>query len=436
MEEWSFTLNRFAVSPSCVCFFAAFGTMTINVLLTVPRPLFPPDTGGKIRSLNILGRLAQRVEIHAVSFADPIRDAAAIAKMRSTFASFTPVFWREATKGSLRFYREVLTNQCSALPYFLAKFHQPRFRATVEELAARRQFNLIFCDFLHTAAPLAESPLRPRLVFQHNVEFLLRKRKWELEKHPLRKLVLGSEWRKTRTIEAQVCRSFDHIIAVSQQDQQTLSHEFGVKNVSTLPTGVDTDFFRPFDGQPQAGNLVFVGSMDWDPNEDGIMWFLREVYPRIHDAIPNASLSVVGRNPSSRLRAAAARQPGVRVTGWVPDVRPHLAQAEVVVVPLRAGGGTRIKIPEAMAMGKPVVATPVGAEGLPFCDGREIRIAEPPDEFAHAVVELLRNPSLRNLIGTHARTQVVSQYSWDVVVDRLEEILEELTRPRSLAVVA
>jgi len=306
----------------------------------------------------------------------------------------------------------------------------------VEELAARRQFNLIFCDFLHTAAPLAESPLRPRLVFQHNVEFLLRKRKWELEKHPLRKLVLGSEWRKTRTIEAQVCRSFDHIIAVSQQDQQTLSHEFGVKNVSTLPTGVDTDFFRPFDGQPQAGNLVFVGSMDWDPNEDGIMWFLREVYPRIHDAIPNASLSVVGRNPSSRLRAAAARQPGVRVTGWVPDVRPHLAQAEVVVVPLRAGGGTRIKIPEAMAMGKPVVATPVGAEGLPFCDGREIRIAEPPDEFAHAVVELLRNPSLRNLIGTHARTQVVSQYSWDVVVDRLEEILEELTRPRSLAVVA
>ncbi len=210
---------------------------------------------------------------------------------RSTFASFTPVFWREATKGSLRFYREVLTNQCSALPYFLAKFHQPRFRATVEELAARRQFNLIFCDFLHTAAPLAESPLRPRLVFQHNVEFLLRKRKWELEKHPLRKLVLGSEWRKTRTIEAQVCRSFDHIIAVSQQDQQTLSHEFGVKNVSTLPTGVDTDFFRPFDGQPQAGNLVFVGSMDWDPNEDGIMWFLREVYPRIHDAIPNASLS-------------------------------------------------------------------------------------------------------------------------------------------------
>jgi len=303
-------------------------------------------------------------------------------------------------------------------------------------MAARNQFDLIFCDFLHTAAPLVESKLRPRLVFEHNVEFLLRKRKWEVEKHPLRKRVLGSEWRRTRTIEGQVCRSFDHVIAVSEQDQQTLHHEFGAKNVSTLPTGVDTDFFRPFDDQPQPSNLVFVGAMDWDPNEDGILWYLRDVYPRIRQAVPNASLSVVGRNPSAQLRAVAAREPSVKVTGWVPDVRPHLARAEVVVVPLRVGGGTRIKIPEAMAMGKPVVATPVGAEGLPFCDGREIRIAEQPEQFAQAVVELLGNPSLRNSVGTLARRQVASQYSWDAVVDRLEEILEQVTRSRTPAVVA
>jgi polysaccharide biosynthesis protein PslH len=410
--------------------------MALKILLTVPRPLFPPDTGGKIRSLNILARLARRAELHAVSFADPIRDAVAIAKMRSTFESYTPVFWREATKGSARFYREVLTNQCSALPYFLAKFHRARFRTMVEELARGRQFDLIFCDFLHTAAPLVGFPLRPRLVFEHNVEFLLRKRKWEVEKHPLKKLALGSEWRKTRAVEAQVCRSFDHIIAVSEQDRQSLGHEFGVKNVSTLPTGVDPDFFRPFDGQPQPGNLVFVGSMDWDPNEDGIVWFLRDVYPRIREAVPNASISVVGRNPSSHLRAIAARESGVKVTGWVSDVRPHLAQAEVVVVPLRVGGGTRIKIPEAMAMGKAVVATPVGAEGLPFCDGREIRIAAQSEEFAQAVVDILRDPSLRTSIGTQARRQVATQYSWDAVVDTLEEILEQVTRPRTLAVVA
>src|SRR6266496_3870499 len=128
--------------------------MAMKILLTLPRPLFPPDTGGKIRSLNILARLARRAEIHAVSFADPILDALAIAEMKNTFESYTPVFWREATKRSLRFYREVLTNQCSALPYFLAKCYLPRFRSTVEGLASRKHFDLMFCDFLHTAAPL------------------------------------------------------------------------------------------------------------------------------------------------------------------------------------------------------------------------------------------------------------------------------------------
>src|SRR5215469_10490535 len=219
--------------------------MALKILLALPRPLFPPDTGGKIRSLNILSRLAKRAEIHAVSFADPILDAMPIAEMRNTFESYTPVFWREATKGSLRFYRGVLTNQCSPLPYFLAKCNRPQFRATVEEIATCRQLDLLFCDFLHTAAPLLESTIRPRLVFEHNVEFLLRKRKWEVEKHPLRKPILGTEWRRTRTIEAQVCRSFDHTIAVSEQDRQTLCQEFGVSNVSTIPTGVDTGFFHP-----------------------------------------------------------------------------------------------------------------------------------------------------------------------------------------------
>lgn len=408
--------------------------MALKILLALPRPLFPPDTGGKIRSLNIFARLAKRAEIHAVSFADPILDAIPIGEMRNTFESYTPVFWRETTKGSLRFYREIVANQCSALPYFLGKCNRPQFFATVEELATRRQFDLLFCDFLHTAAPLLESTVRPRLVFEHNVEFLLRKRKWEVEKHPLRKPILGAEWKKTRAIEAQVCRSFNHTIAVSEQDRQTLCQEFGVHNVSTIPTGVDTDFFRPLDEALQPGCLVFVGSMDWDPNDDGIMWFLRDVYPRIREAVPNASLLVVGRNPSSRLRAVAATEASVKLTGWVSDVRPHLAQAEVVVVPLRVGGGTRIKIPEAMAMGKAVVATPVGAEGLPFRDGKEIRVAEGPEAFAQTVIELLANPVLRNSIGTQARVEVASRYGWDGVVDRLEEILEHVTQRQALAV--
>src|SRR5260370_4924145 len=182
------------------------------------------------------------------------------------------------------------------------------------------------------------------------------------------------------------------------------------------------------EGRAQAGRMVFVGSMDWDPNEDGIVWFLREVYPRIRQTIPDASFSSVGRAPSSRLGAIAEKEASVEITGWVPDVRPYLAKAEVVVVPLRVGGGTRVKIPEAMAMAKAVVSTPIGAEGLPFHDGREIRIAEQPEQFGQAVVELLTNITLRNSFASAAREQFANNHGWDAVVVRVEQILEGVVR--------
>src|SRR5229473_3294126 len=410
----------------------------MKILLTLRQPLFPPDTGGKVRSLNIFARLAKRATIHAVSFADPVADAAAISEMKGLFESYTPVFWQETRKYSARFYKELVASQFSSLPYFLAKCYQPRFRSATEVLTAREHFDLVFCDFLQTAFPLLEITRKPKVVFEHNVEFLLRKRKWSVEKHPLRKMVFSSEWSKTRPIESRVCRSFDHVFTVSEEDRQTIRHEFAINHVSTLPTGVDTDFFRPLGNLPIPGRMVFVGSMDWDPNEDGIVWFLGNVYPRIRQAVPNASFTIVGRNTSQRLRAIAAKTPAVEVTGWVPDVRPYLSQAEVVVVPLRIGGGTRVKIPEAMAMAKAVVSTPIGAEGLPFHDGTEIRIAEHPEVFAESVVELLRNDSLRNEIGNAARQELVSNHSWEEVVTKVEKVLERVAsrdkRPTTRAV--
>jgi sugar transferase (PEP-CTERM/EpsH1 system associated) len=394
----------------------------MRVLLTLPGLFFPPDTGGKIRSLNIFSRLAKRIEIHAVSLADAAADNQAIEDMKAMFASYTPVFRTETRKYSRRFYVGLLANQFSSLPYFLAKGNHPRFRTAVEALARRRRFDLLVCDFLHTAAPLRDFVFKPRVVFEHNVEFQLRRRKWQTEKRHAHKLVFNREWRKTRTIEANVCRSFDHVITVSDEDQRTLQNEFAIRHTSSIPAGVDTDFFRPGDGLPQPGRMVFVGSMDWDPNEDGIIWFLREVYPEIRREVSHASLCIVGRAPSSRLREIAARTAGVKVTGWVLDVRHYVWPAEVVIVPLRVGGGTRIKIPEAMAMAKPVVSTPVGAEGLSFQDGREICVARAED-FARTVVQLLSNPALRNSVGAAARRAVVGNYSWERVAAMFEEIL-------------
>ena len=398
----------------------------MKILLTLPRPLLPADTGGKIRSLNIFSRLAQRVEIHALSFADPISDAMPIREMKAMFETYTAVPWHEAAKYSPRFYFDVLAKQFSSLPYFLAKCDGVGFRRAVKNLLAHHSFDVVLCDFLHTAALLLDIGFRPKVMFEHNVEFLLRKRKHEMEKQPLKRFILAMDWKKTRMIEAMACRSYDHVLTVSKEDKQTLVDEFAIDQISVVPTGVDTDFFHPTDLPSQPGKLVFVGSMDWDPNEDGMLWFLREVYPKIRRAVPYISLSIVGRNPSSKLRAIAAREPAVEITGRVPDVRPYLSAAEVVVVPLRVGGGTRIKIPEAMAMAKPIVSTRIGAEGLPFHNGREIRIADLPEDFARAVVELLNNDSARASMGAAARTRVSTKHSWHAVVSTMEEILERV----------
>ena len=400
----------------------------MKILLTLPGPLFPADTGGKIRSLNIFSRLAKRAEIHALSFAERDRDAAGIAEMKKIFASYTPVFRTQARKYSAAFYSQLLANQLSPWPYFLAKCNTPVFRRAVEELADSNGFDLVFCDFLQTAAPLRRLTARPKVVFEHNVEFVLRRRKWQQEDQPLRRFVYGTEWKKTLRIEADVCHSFDHVITVSNDDRQALQREFGITHSSTIPTGVDTDFFHPSAEKAQPGRLVFVGSMDWDPNEDAAVWFLRDIFPRIRKTIPDASFVIVGRSPSARLNAIAKGAPGVEITGRVPDVRPYLEKAEVVVVPLRIGGGTRIKIPEAMAMAKAVVSTPVGAEGLPFRDGRQIRIAEQPEQFAQAVVELVNNASLRTAIADAARDEVVKHHGWEPVVARVQHILEHVMR--------
>jgi len=395
----------------------------MRILLAFPRPLIPADTGGKIRSLQIFSRLSERAEIHAISQADPERDDLGIMEMKRIFASYTPVFWKERIKYSPGFYIDIVKNRFSAMPYFIDKFCRSEFTGALGKLAASQRFDLLFCDFLQTATPALELPMRPRVVFEHNVEYLLRKRQWETETESSKKWIFEAEWKKTQKVEALVCRSFDRVIAVSEEDRSTFEKDFGVRNVSTIPTGVDCEYFRPQGTPPLPGRLVFVGSMDWYPNEDGVLWFLKNVFPSIKRVAPYVTLTIVGRNPPASLTDAASGFSGVTLTGRVSDVRPFLAEAEAVVVPLRVGGGTRIKIPEAMAMGKAVVSTRIGAEGLPFQDRREILLEDEPEKFAASVIDLLKNTKLRLTVGNAARERVACDHGWGTVTDHVERIL-------------
>jgi sugar transferase (PEP-CTERM/EpsH1 system associated) len=392
-------------------------------MLVLPRPLFPAHTGGRIRILNIFTRLARQAELHVISLADREADAEVIAQMQERFPRYTPVYWKETRKFSPAFYLEYLASRFSRLPYSLWKYAVPEFREAIEALCARERFDVVVCDTLPTGLVMQDSAVRPRVLLQHNVEYIIWKRHWETETRPLHKWLLRAEWEKGYQAEAEVCRASDHVLAVSEEDRNIFCREFGIAKVTPMALGVDADYFSPPATPPEPGSLVFVGSMDWYPNEDGIFWFVRQVYPLIRQSAPHARLTVVGRNPSARLRAVAAADPSVEITGTVEDVRPYLGRAEAVVVPLRIGGGTRIKIFEAMSAGRPVVSTTLGAEGLPVKAGREILLADEPAAFARAVVGLLENPAQREAIGRAAREKVVRDHSWETVVGQVMDVL-------------
>jgi glycosyltransferase involved in cell wall biosynthesis len=183
-----------------------------------------------------------------------------------------------------------------------------------------------------------------------------------------------------------------------------------------VPTGVDTDYFAPAAPHPtDSRDLVFVGSMDWMPNDDGIRWFAQAVFPLVRQRQPDATLTVVGRSPSADMQRLAERTPGIRVTGSVPDVRPYLQRAVASVVPLRIGGGTRLKVFEAMAAGAPVVSTAIGAEGLPVQHGRHLLIADSPEAQAEAIVHLLTDRASALAMADRAREYVCTHCSWNAV---------------------
>jgi len=215
------------------------------------------------------------------------------------------------------------------------------------------------------------------------------------------------------------------VLAVSDADGDTFGRLYpdAVRTpMHTVQTGVDTSYFTPMPSTERRGHLVFTGSMDWLPNEDGMTYFVRDILPRIRQVEPDVTLSIIGRTPTPAVRRLA-EQAGIEVTGRVDDVRPHVAAGEVYIVPLRIGGGTRLKIFEAMSMGKAVVSTTVGAEGLPVTHGRDIIIADEPARFAQAVIHMIRDRDARRQIEEAARRLVVERYDWGAVATNFEEAL-------------
>src|SRR6516162_6324246 len=341
--------------------------------------LHPLDKGGRIRSYQMLRSLTRQHHVTYLCLDDGLAASDAIDRAREYAQEVVVVPFRAPEKMSLGFFAALLQNLFSPLPYAIARYRSPELRERVRHLAAAA--DLIVCDFLSSSLNVPEGLPAPTVLFEHNVEAIIWQRHATVPQHPLRRAYMRLQWRRMLRHEARECRRFSHVVAVSAIDAEIIRREYAATSVGHVATGVDLAYFcRPRPRPRDSHQLVFVGSMDWIPNDDGIRWFVSEVFGGIQERIPDARLTVVGRLPSRDMRALAARNPAIEVTGTVPDVRPYLERAAVSVVPLRIGGGTRLKIYEAMAMGIPVVSTAIGAEGLPVRHGEHLLIADSTDE--------------------------------------------------------
>jgi sugar transferase (PEP-CTERM/EpsH1 system associated) len=318
------------------------------------------------------------------------------------------------------------------LPYAVAKYRSRAFARRLRELIATRRFDLVVCDFLFPAVNLPARLPCPAVIFTHNVESEIWRRHAETKWFPARLLYI-LQYRRMLRFEGRTLRRFDAVLAVSDADRQTFARAYpnAIREpVHVVPTGVDTAYFVPGASDPASRSIVFTGSMDWLPNEDAMCYFVREVLPLVRAEEPSATLSIVGRAPTPSVRKLAV-EAGVTVTGGVPDVRPYVRGAAVYIVPLRIGGGTRLKIFEAMAMGKAIVSTAVGAEGLPVTEGEHLLLADEPHAFARDIVRLMRDGHRRNELERAARAFVVAAYDWSAVAGALETALLHTVRTRT-----
>ena len=402
----------------------------VRILWLKTELLHPVDKGGKIRTYNMLKELKRDHYVTYLTLDDGSASLDDRAKASEYCHELVCIPHHSRKKFTPGFYFELLLNLTASHPYAIKKYES---RAMAVEIEKRRySFDLLVCDFLAPAVNVGLIPLMPSVLFQHNVEAMIWKRHYETQTNPLKKLYLYLQWQKMRRFEQEMCMRFPCVIAVSADDREQMKREYGAKAVFDVPTGVDTEFFRPNGGlKPSCHDIVFTGSMDWLPNQDAINYFILEIMPLIKERVSDAKLIVVGRNPPSSLVELSKKDPSLVVTGRVEDVRPYIEEASAYIVPLRIGGGTRLKIFEAMAMERPVVSTTVGAEGLPVHDGVELLLADEPAAFAGAVVKLLTDRSYAVELGQRAAAIVRQNHGWRRVTENFVSICTDTAASQS-----
>ena len=394
----------------------------MKILFLSPTVPFPLTDGGRIRVFNLLKQIAKKSDVTLLALETQATDADGIAELRQLgirvhLVPNAPTLPR-VSFGTL--VKAFLGRQ----PITVARYDLPAYRQKFRALIADQTFDLIHYEMFHTAQFRTETNL-PGVLSQQNVDSAIWRRLCSETVNPFYKFTYWTQQLAFQRYERVLSPKFDAVTCTSDIDAAVFQHHCAEDAIKIIPNGVDVTHYLPDFSSEAPAHLIYIGSMDWYPNEDAVAFFADEVLPRIQEKVPDVAFSIVGGNPSVRVQKLAERD-GVVVTGRVPEIKPYFAEATVFVVPLRIGSGTRLKILEALAMGKAIVSTTVGAEGLELRDGEEIFIADEPIAFADAVTRLLTDSELRRRIGENGRARVERDYDWQSIGEKLHGVYTKI----------
>lgn len=383
---------------------------------------YPPTSGGLSRTYNLIKLLSKNHELTLWSFTIPDEPLAAeqVQHMNEFCREviITPIDEAFADKKRPP-YTYMIKRMLYGAPWFVKAYSSYEARVQADVLS-RRDYDLVHVDALGIAFFADYFQTRPRLLNEHNVEAQILKRKIEYEGSLKDKVIAYFDFRKVDKFERRFLKTFDHITVVSEDDAKHIRRLSPNVSVTLVPNGVDLKFFSETPYKEKDDTLVFTGLMNWGPNVDAVLYFTESIWPHIQKMMPAARFLIVGREPTDKIRELTQND-SIIVTGFVDDVRPYVWKSKVFVVPIRFGGGTRLKILEAMAMGIPVVSTTIGCEGIEVEDGKNIIICDDPAEFAQAVISLMDDGSKRERLGRAGRKLVEEKYGWPNIAAKLEQ---------------
>jgi polysaccharide biosynthesis protein PslH len=401
----------------------------LSILCVSQMPASPPRIGAQARMHGLMTQLARHHDLTAVMLVDETFDIEECRRSMQAYCREVTLLRNPNGEGISKRILQ-LRSLTSGLSFERLRGRVPALQQALDRVLHARPFDIVNLEFsflggydLRQAPPGARLPAL--VVDSHNIDYDLA-RQYAHAGGPVRRLYAEANWRKLRREELATYRDADGVYLCSAADERRLLDEVPGARTLVIPNAADVDYYQPRATDPatDARTLVFFGHLSYFPNVDGVAYFVQEIWPRIAEAHPRARLKIIGGQAPRSLQALV--RPGVELTGFVPDLRPHLAEAAAVVVPLRLGGGTRLKIVEAMAMGKAIVSTALGAEGIEAVPGRDLLIEDQPAAFADAVNRLLAKPDLAANIGQSARRLAVQQYAWSGAATALERFYREI----------